>query len=281
MTYVSKEIIRKIYGKRKPWSHKGEYGRLLVVAGSEFLTGSPVFVSLAAYRAGCDLVFLAAPERPALVAASYAPEIMAYPLKGKYLGKAHAREIRKLERMSQPDALVIGPGLWREKQTLSVINEIIKKANLPMVIDADAIRALSLKPDILKGKKAIVTPHSQEFFGLTRKFATYNLKQRKKAAEEAARALQTTILLKGHVDVITDGKRTALNKTGSPFITKGGCGDTLAGICGAMLARGIEPFTAASAAAYINGRAGEIAAKKKGEGILPTDLIEEIPNAIK
>jgi len=87
--------------------------------------------------------------------------------------------------------------------------------------------------------------------------------------------------LKGAVDIISDGKRTALNKTGSSFMTKGGCGDTLAGICGALLARKVDAFTAACAAAYINGRAGEIAVKEYGEGMLPTDLIKNIPKAIK
>ena len=89
------------------------------------------------------------------------------------------------------------------------------------------------------------------------------------------------IILKGHVDVITNGVETFLNKTGSTLMTKGGMGDTLAGICGGLLARGVEPMTAAQAAAFINGTAGELAARKFGESVLATDLIEQIPAAIR
>ena len=99
--------------------------------------------------------------------------------------------------------------------------------------------------------------------------------------EDAARELGCTIILKGNVDLISNGQDTFMNPTGTPYMTVGGTGDTLAGICGALLARGIEPFVSACVAAYINGRAGEIAAKEKGEGLMPTDLIEAIPLAIK
>jgi len=98
--------------------------------------------------------------------------------------------------------------------------------------------------------------------------------------EEAAR-LQTTILLKGPTDIISDGKEVALNKTGSPYLSKGGTGDTLAGICGALMARGIDAFTSAQAAAYINGKAGEIVSQRLKEGLLATELIEAIPEVIK
>ena len=108
-----------------------------------------------------------------------------------------------------------------------------------------------------------------------------NLKERIKAVKKVAGDLKTTIILKGHVDIISDGKKTALNRTGSPYLTKGGCGDTLAGICGALPARGVDVFTAACAAAYVNGKAGEIAGKKFGEGLLATDLINSIPEAIR
>ena len=92
---------------------------------------------------------------------------------------------------------------------------------------------------------------------------------------------QTTILLKGPTDIISNGNEIALNKTGSPFMTKGGTGDTLAGIAGALMARGISPFEAGQAAAYLNGLAGDLAGKKFGESLMTTDLIEEIPNVIK
>jgi NAD(P)H-hydrate epimerase len=175
-------------------------------------------------------------------------------------------------------ACVIGGGLRREKETMLAVLEFIEKSGLPCVIDADAIHALQLKPEIAKNH--LITPHSREFFVLTGLQPTNHLNERIRYAEEAARKLQATILLKGHVDVIASDAYTAINKTGSVYMTKGGCGDVLAGVCGALLARGIDAFTAACAAAYINGLAGERVGKKYGEGLMASDLLKEITEAI-
>jgi NAD(P)H-hydrate epimerase len=150
-----------------------------------------------------------------------------------------------------------------------------------MVIDADAIRAISAAREILKKKKAVLTPHADEFRELTGIKPSLLPEERIKVVEEQAKALGVVIVLKGRIDIISNGERTALNNTGSPLLTKGGMGDTLSGICGALLARNIDTFTAACAATYINGKAGEFATKKYGEGVLTTDLINEIPNVIK
>ncbi|HOK20663.1 MAG TPA: NAD(P)H-hydrate dehydratase, partial [Candidatus Paceibacterota bacterium] len=179
------------------------------------------------------------------------------------------------------NALIIGGGLNRNEATFRVIREIIQKINLPVVIDAEAIRALAYNHQILKNKKTILTPHKEEFRALTSDTVEDNIANRKITVKKWAEKLQTVILLKGHVDVISDGKKVAVNKTGSPYMTKGGFGDTLAGICGALLARQIDPFQAAVAAAYINGKAGALAAQKYGEGVLASDIFEFIPQVIK
>jgi NAD(P)H-hydrate epimerase len=178
-------------------------------------------------------------------------------------------------------AIVIGPGLWRTKATRQAFIEIIKRIQLPMVIDADAIRAISAAKHLLKDKIAILTPHEDEFRELTGEIPSTNLKERISLVSKYAKKLKTIILLKGHIDVISNGSKTVLNRTGSPYMTVGGMGDTLAGICGALLAKDIPPFLAAQAAAYINGKAGELAVKKYGEGVITTDLIKEIPNVIR
>lgn len=277
--YTTKSILKKVYVKRGIWSHKCNFGKLLVITGSEVHTGSPTFVGLSAYRAGCDLVFLIGPERAMNIAASYSPVLITKPLSGKQLEDRHIDEI--VSATKDMDAVVIGPGLWRTKETRKAIIELAEKIYLPMVIDADAVRAISAKKEILKDKRCVLTPHADEFKELTNVKVFINLKERMETVKKEARYLKTVILLKGHIDVISDGKQVVLNKTGSPYLTKGGCGDTLAGICGALLARNIEPFIAAQAAAFINGKAGEIAAKKYKEGLLPTDLIEQIPFVIK
>lgn len=278
---ITKKILHKVYPRRSEWSHKGQYGKLLVVSGSERHTGSPIFAAMAAYRSGCDLVYVAAPKRPADIAASFSPNLITEPLEGKKLEPRHVGQILQLLEETRCTAVLIGPGLWRDKATFQAICQLISQVELPMVIDADAIRAVGRKKEILAGKTMVLTPHSNEFLELWRGKLGTNVEQRVEAVQQTSRELNSTVLLKGHVDVISDGKNTALNKTGSALMTKGGFGDTLAGICAAFLARGSQPFDAACAAAYINGKAGELCAKEFGEGMLATDLIEKIPVVLK
>lgn len=272
-------LLRKIYPQRNPWTHKGEHGYVLIVAGSKRYSGSPVFNALSALRAGADLATIIGPKRAMDIAASFAPDLICYPLEGDFLKLNHLSEILKM--VQNFNSLVIGGGLGRNKETLKAIQEIIARINLPMVVDADAIYAVAKNSKILKRKKAVITPHLREFRVLTGEKVLPEIKDRQEKVKKWAEKLSTTILLKGHIDVISDGKMVCLNKTGSPFMTKGGFGDTLAGICGAILARGISPFEAACVAAYINGQAGEIAAKKYGESLIASDLIEEIYKVIK
>lgn len=279
MKVVEKNILKQIYKKREPWSKKYDFGHLLVVGGSKFYSGSPAFNALAALRAGVDLVTIAAPEKTAYVIRSFKPDLIAFPIACEYFRKENLEEV--LELTKNKTALVIGGGMSRKEEVLEFILEFLKRIDLPMVVDADAIHALAKDKKILRGKRAIVTPHSYEFFVLSGIKVSSNLEERVKTVKELAREIGCTILLKGHVDVISDGGKIAINKTGSPYMTKGGLGDTLAGICGAYLARGIEPFIAAQAAAFVNGKAGELAAKKFGESLIASDLIEEIPKVIK
>ncbi len=272
---MSSSLARKIYTPRPPWSHKGDYGRLLVVGGSALYSGSPIFNALAAYRAGCDLVKIAAPEKAAAAIKSYMPDLIAYPLKGDSFSVKHVKAVLSMQKES--DAMVIGCGLGRNRKTLAAIRSIIRKTKIPSVLDADALHAVDFKLN----KNFILTPHSHEFYVLSKKKVDAGIKQRTAAVKNLAAKLDCIVLLKGHIDVISDGSRLALNNTGSAFMTKGGFGDTLAGICGALLARGVRPFEAACAAAWINGKAGDLAAKRLGESVMASDLIRKIPDAIR
>ncbi len=276
LRYVNQSVLRKVYGKRDSWIHKGKFGRLVLVCGSEKLTGSACFAGMAAYRAGTDLVYVVAPERAADVAANFSPSLMTTSLAGRRLKEIHEGQVLETIREVKATAVVIGPGLWRDEETLSAITRLVKQIRLPMVIDADGIRAVGMMKEKMRLENTVFTPHSGEFRELTGKTVTDRIDERTKTVQDEARRLGSVILLKGHVDIISDGTRTVLNRTGSPFMTKGGLGDTLTGICGAYLARGIDPFTAACASAYANGRAGEMASRKYGESLLPTDLIDHI-----
>lgn len=269
--------LRRIYKKRDKWSRKGDFGKVLVVSGSKIYSGSPVFNAVSAFRGGADLVEIVGHRRAMDIVAGFSPDLITYPLEFD-LCLHHVMEISELSKRF--DALVIGCGLKRCEDTYRAVREIIKKSALPMVIDAEAIRALGGYFDILAGKNAVLTPHAEEFRALTGENLKPEIKDRRAKAERWAKKIDATILLKGSVDVITDGGRTALNRTGTPFMTKGGFGDTLAGICGALLARGLGPFEAAEAAAYINGKAGEMASREFGESVLASDIFEFIPKII-
>ena len=287
MQEVTKNILKKIYKVRPPESKKYDFGLLIVIGGSEFYSGSPALSAMAAFRAGVDMVRIIAPKRAADIIASFSPDLAAYPLEGKWLGKKHLATLIEMTEGAKEvahgkTAVVIGGGVGRSEETQNVILEYLEKVSVPVVIDADAIHAVSKKPEIILGKPFLITPHTYEFFVLTGR-EVYKLPEEEKirAVLEGAARLKTTILLKGRTDIISDGKEVALNKTGGPFLTVGGTGDTLAGICGALLARGVNAFESAQAAAFINGLAGEIAFKKLGEGLVATDLINSIPEVIK
>ena len=275
--------LKEIYPPREKWTHKGKNGYLLVIAGSKKYTGSPIFNALAALRAGADLVCCLGPERAMNIAAQFLPDIITFPLVGDCLRKKHLPFI--LKQIPKFDSLVIGCGLGRSLETFQVVLEIIKKADLPMVVDADGIRAISQEKEkissILKEKKIVLTPHSKEFEILTGEKLTTEIEERKEKVKKWAKKLNCLILLKGHLDVISDGQEVFLNETGSPFMTKGGFGDILTGILGAILARKVNLFEAAKAASFINGKAGQLAAEKYGEGLLASDSFEIISQVIK
>lgn len=271
---VGQAILKKVYKKRSPYSHKYNFGHLLVIGGSKLYSGSPALASLAAYRTGVDLVTTAAPERAANIIATFSPDMITYPLKGSYINKKHVKELLSLTENKK--AVVIGGGVERRKETFKAVQGFLRQVELPCVIDADAIHAAAKDKSVLK-KSFVLTPHAREFYVLTG-INLDNLSQDSiaKAVKKAAKELNTVILLKGHTDIISDGKNTILNKTGNPYLTVGGTGDTLAGILGSLLAQGIDILTASAAAAYINGRAGDIATKEKKQAVTSTDLINSI-----
>jgi len=286
MIEVTKNILKDIYKERPKDTKKYDFGLLLVIGGSDFYSGSPALSALAAFKSGVDMVRVIAPKRAADIIASFSPNLAAYPLEGSWLTKKHLATLLTLTESAKEvahgkAAVVIGGGMGRSEETQEAILDFLEQVSLPVVIDADAIHAVGKKTEIASGRPFLFTPHTYEFFILTGK-EIYQLSEEEKikiVQAEAAR-LQTTILLKGPTDIISDGKEAALNRTGTPLMTVGGTGDTLAGIAGALIARGVNIFTVAQAATYINGLAGELAGEKLGESLTATDLIDEISNVL-
>jgi len=269
MAVVTRDILKKVYPKRKVDAHKYQFGSLLVIGGSKLYHGSPLFNAVGAYRSGVDLVTILAPERAANLIGCYGPDLIAYPLKGDYIEEKH---LKIMEEFSERcDAVVIGGGIGREVKTKKAVRKFLKKLKKPVVVDADAIRAI--KPENVKSN-FVLTPHAGEFLALT------GMKATKKNVEKFAKKHKCIVLLTASKDIITDGKRTLENWTGNPYMTVGGTGDILAGICGSLLAQGVEPFDAACAAAYINGRAGDLAAAVKKQALMASDVLAYIEKVL-
>jgi len=259
-------------------SHKGDNGRVLVVGGGPF-TGAPALAGMAAMYTGADLAHVAVPAPAAVPVACYSPNIIVHPLSSDVLVAQDGAKVKDLAKKC--DAMVIGPGLGDDKRTESAVAEIIRACQLPLVIDADALAAVKKDPKIVGRKKAILTPHRGEFEKLSGAKCSEDLDKRADQVSKAAKKLGVTLLVKGAVDVISDGDRVAFNRTGNEAMTVGGTGDVLSGICGCLLSKGMDPFHAACLAAFINGAAGDIAFQEKGYGILATDVAARIPYVLR
>ncbi|MGB3988105.1 MAG: NAD(P)H-hydrate dehydratase [Minisyncoccales bacterium] len=287
MKTIDASILSEVYKERDIESRKYDFGMVIIIGGSDFYSGSPALSAMAAFRSGADMVRIIAPKRAADIIASFTPDMAAYPLKGNYLTQ---KDIPILVSMTEAAkvaardniAVVLGGGIGLSKETQDTVLEYLSKISVTTIIDADAITAIKSDPKVLEGKECIITPHYNEFYRLTGKdIYELPLEEKIETVKEEARDLGATILLKGSVDIISDGSEVAINEIGSPYLTVGGCGDTLAGIVGAIASRKTPAVKAASAAAYINVVAGRLAAQKFGESLTALDLIGFIPNVIK
>ncbi|VVB54207.1 ADP-dependent (S)-NAD(P)H-hydrate dehydratase [uncultured archaeon] len=254
---------------RKSDSHKGDFGRLLIIAGSRQYCGAPVLMTHAAIKSGVDLVTSAVPQYVADHQVFPADAIV-HPIKGEIFTSESVDELLALNY----DAAAIGPGLGMADETRDALNLFLRKSNKPRLLDADAIKLADKKR---LNPQTIVTPHAGEFKMLT---GEYDPKKREQLTEKYAKKLGCTILLKGPTDVISDGKTTRLNRTGNPAMTKGGTGDTLAGLAGGLLAQNKNPFQTACAAAFLNGLAGDIAYKDLNVMLTASDVAAYLPKAL-
>src|SRR5437870_4733754 len=223
---------------------------------------------------GADLIHVATPALAASVVASYSPMFIVHPLVGHRLLREDTRQI--VDLAARADAIAIGPGLGDAEGTLDAVKEIVRSVSLPLVVDADAVRAVASDPKCLVGKRAVITPHSREFQTLTGRALPDAPEERAEIVREAAKAFGATILLKGHVDIVTDGTRVKFNYTGNPGMTVGGTGDVLCGVVTGLMSKGMSPFDAARLGAFTNGYAGDLAFKVKSYGLTSVDVAENL-----
>jgi NAD(P)H-hydrate epimerase len=273
--------------QRKAETHKGDYGHILILAGSGRFSGAGLLCAAAAMRAGAGLVTLGIPKSINLALIKVKPkEIMTLALAETKEGTLSELAFAKISLMlKQIDVLIIGPGLGNSKSTYTLMRKVINKCEHPMVIDADALNALSKNLKILRNHRSeiVLTPHEKEFSRLFGLNISRVQKNRKLIAQNYAKYYNTVIILKGHNSVVAGGRgKLYVNKTGNPGMATAGSGDVLSGIVGAFLGQGLDAFSAAKYATYIHGLAGDKAAKEKTQiGMIASDIIEMIPEAIK
>lgn len=265
----------KLVSGRSIHSHKGDAGRVLIIGGGAY-SGAPALSALAAMRCGADIVTVATPKNVTGIIASFSPDLIVRKLEKKRLVLKDIPLLQEL--IGSHDVIVIGMGLGRDEETMRTVREILplcKKA----VIDADGLAALET-PMNQYGCEMIITPHAVEFKMLSGTEVPPDREQRIDLLNAFSFENGVVTLLKGPEDLICDGKITRINRTGNPGMTVGGTGDVLAGITGALFANNIG-IEAAAASAYICGKGGDLAFDKKGSGLLATDVIKKIPDAMK
>jgi len=257
---------------RDPESHKGDHGEVLVIGGGPY-TGAPALAAQSAYRSGADLVRVACPESVADAVASFDENVITRAIPGDRIRPGHVN--RLVDLAETHDAVVIGPGLGDADGTLAAVESFLESFDGRAVVDADA---LAVVREVDTDATLICTPHRGELRGMGG-HAPDDWGERADAVEAFAAELGHTLLVKAPYDVISDGERTRVNRTGNPGMTVGGTGDVLAGATGA-LACTHDPITAAAVAAYATGAAGDAVVDRDGYGILPSDLLPALRSVL-
>ncbi len=275
--------INQILPHRQKDANKGSVGKLGIVAGSRGMVGAAVMCARGALRSGAGLVYVAAPSELWQVYASKMTHEVIVPVDGKGgFSLQSAEEICNM--LKGCNAYVLGPGLGSDKSVLPLVQKLITSTDIPLIIDADGINALSGNINVIRGRKGVIlTPHPGEFARLTGMDIASLQKDRIRIARDFSVSCGAVVVLKGAgtVTACPDGT-VYINPTGNPAMAVGGSGDVLAGVIGALLGGGIAPELSAMAGVYLHGLAGDIAAEEIGEiGMLPLDVAEAMTEAIK
>jgi NAD(P)H-hydrate epimerase len=283
--FVEAASLAPLIHDRKPDSHKGLYGRVLVIGGSRGKVGAPALSARAALRSGAGLVTIAPPVSCWQVAAGFTPEAMTEPLPETADGTV-AEEA--LERVLGFGATVIavGPGLGRSPSTTAFVRRLVARSRVPLVLDADALNALAGHADLLRSRIAsdvIVTPHPGEMARLVGRTVADVQKSRLDVARSFATSHQVYVVLKGHRTVIaTPGGDAFINSTGNPGMATAGTGDVLTGVIAAWLASGQPAREAAMLGVFLHGAAGDLAAARQGHiGLIAGDVIDHLGAAVR
>ena len=280
---VEVEDVSAIVPEREPDTHKRSAGFAVVVGGSRLMTGAPALAGTAAYRVGAGLVAVAVPEGVLPVAQGALREAVFVALPETGAGTAAGGSARLNEVLGQAGALAVGPGMTTDERTSGWIRELVRSSEIPVVLDADGLNAFAGRADDLADRKAdlILTPHAGEFSRLAEIPTGEVAADRVRHVRELAARTSATVLLKGSRTLVAspDGV-VRINPTGGPYLATGGTGDVLTGMIAGLVARGCSTLDAGSAAAFVHGLAGRMAADRRGDGATAVDVLEAVPDAM-
>ena len=270
-------MIKQLMPPRSSLSRKGDNGIVLIAGGSRFYHGAPVLASMAALRSGADLVYTAVPRSIITAVRSFSPAMIALPLPDDKLTVGSANRLVAM-MPKRADAAAIGMGMSIKQEAIVALVKKMNDARTKILLDASA-----LIPQVLgeiSNTAGILTPHAGEYRRLFGVDPGTTMGEMASSVGKAAKEHGITIVLKGWLNVISDGDQIATIKRSTPAMTVGGTGDVLSGLAAGLLAR-MKPFVAAVAAVYFNGVAGSLAFKRTGLHMIATDLLDSLPTAMK
>jgi NAD(P)H-hydrate epimerase len=275
---VNTKLIENLMSPRLISSKKGDNGVVLIIGGSRTYHGAPLLASISALRSGTDLVYTAVPRSNIVPVRSFSPNIIALPLSDDKLTVGSANRLVAM-LPKKPDTAAIGMGMSITKpEALLTLIKQLKSGGTKLLLDASA-----LIPSILEEiseTDTIITPHVGEYKRIFGEDADVTEKEQIPNIQKLAKQYRITILLKGWIDIISDGEQVAVNKTHNCAMTVGGTGDVLSGLTAGLLTK-LKPFAASISGVYFNGVAGSLAYRRVGLHLVATDLIEDLPTAMK
>jgi len=283
-TEISIALLKSILPSRPVDAHKGSFGHLFVIAGSRGFTGAAKLACEAAGRSGAGLVTVGVPESLGDIIATSLTETMSVLLPSTDAETLAESALEPaLELAATKNAVVLGPGLSQHLETQAFVLKFVRRCTVPILVDADGLNALSVRPSALQERKepCVITPHPGEMSRLLKLGTATVQENREDAVIEAARRFGCVAVLKGHRTLIADPTGDVfVNPTGNNGLAKGGSGDVLSGIIGALMAQGMGAFQAAILGVYVHGLAADIAARDKTRrGMIASDVIESLPSA--
>lgn len=266
-------------------SHKGTFGKVLLVAGSQGMSGAAVLSGSAALRGGAGLVQVAVPDAIGPLVAMGHPCYMTVWLPSDGQGRLARPALPLLLNLAEAATVVVaGPGLGASAETRDLVHGLVEQVSRPLVLDADALNVLGAEPEILTRRSAptILTPHPGEFARLIGSDTRGVQANRESLAIAFARQHRVVLVLKGAGTIVTDGARVYVNSTGNPGMATGGSGDVLSGLLGALVGQGLSAFEAAVLGVYLHGLAGDLAREGVGEvSLLASDVLEHLSAAFR